>query len=177
MERFIFVIKHSRFNWLLPLLNVLHFVDILNDLCTHPTSKQWFSLHYKILNTGILSDFNLYSAWIIYALNQADFILLHSEEQRHFCMLRKCKVGRRRMGSRSHATVALCYCCFIQCREWIIAQPSNCKKALLGHGFKYVPQLFSLSVLSLHLVFLESRSTFGGADPGRCDLLVWSLFM
>lgn len=108
---FIFVIKA---NWLFPLLNVLHFVGILNDLCTHPTGKQWFSLHYKIVNTGILRDFNLYSAWIIYALNQADFILLHSEEQRHFCVLFqcKCKVWRRRMGSRSHATLASCYCCF-----------------------------------------------------------------
>lgn len=56
----LFLIKNSRFNWLLPLLNVLHFVGILNDLRTHPTGKQWFSLHYKMLNSGILSDFNLY---------------------------------------------------------------------------------------------------------------------
>lgn len=120
----------------------------------------------------------LISTWIIYGLNQADFIILHSKEQRHFCMLLKCKckVWRRRMGSRSHVTVASCYC-FIQCHERFIAPPSNCKKAPLGHGFKYIRQLFSLSVLSLHLVFLESRSTFGRADPGRCDLLVWSLFM
>lgn len=111
---FIFVIKHSRFNWLLPLLNVLHFVGILNYLRTHPTGKQWFSLHYKILNTCILSNFNLYSAWIICALNQNDFTLFHSEKRRCFCMLLqcKCKVWRR-MGSRSYATLVLSYYCFI----------------------------------------------------------------
>lgn len=121
-------VKRSCFNWLLILVNVLHFVITLKGLCTH------------------LNEFCVTSS--------PDLILLHAEEQRCFWLhlQSKCKVW---MSWRSAGHIAL-WATFqrmlsMNYRE----QASNCERHLCSANLHASFHYSMICTLSLSSVFLE----------------------